>query len=330
MNNTERRITNTLEAEKAQRPQARNDPRLEWWRGARFGAFIHWGLYSLPDPWPERPDHGGWWTQEWLMQVKRVPVREYEQLAAQFNPRHFDPAAWVRAFKDAGQKYVVFTSKHHDGFCLFHSRYTPFNVVDATPYGKDVVAQLAEECARQNMPFGLYYSQTQDWHHPDGDGNDWDFDPAKKDFNKYVEDYVKPQLRELLTNYGRIALIWFDTPKIMTAEQSRSLLDLVHKLQPDCLVNGRIGNGMGDYATTRDNQFLSCRIDQDWECPATMNDTWGYRESDTNWKTVETLLADLRDVNDKGGNYLLNVGPDGEGRIPAASLERLAELGRRL
>jgi alpha-L-fucosidase len=325
----ERRTTSSIEWEKAQRPDARRDPRLDWWRRAGFGAFIHWGLYALPDRWPDRPARSAWWTQEWLMQVKRISRTEYARLAADFNPRHFDPDAWLDAFESAGQRYVILTAKHHDGFCLFRSDYTRYNTVHATPFGRDVVAETAAACARRRLPFGLYYSQTQDWYHPDGHGNDWDFDPARQNFARYVEEYVKPQIGELLTRYGPIAVVWFDTPKVMTAEQSRSLVDLVHRLQPACLVNGRVGNGMGDYATTRDNQYLTGPVDMDWECPATMNDTWGYRASDQHWKSAAELLANLRDVRSKGGNYLLNVGPDEEGRIPDASRAILAELGQR-
>ncbi len=325
-----RRTADTIEAGKAQRPEARDDPRLDWWRRANFGAFIHWGLYALPDRWTDRPAPDHHWTQEWVQHARRIPGREYEQLAANFNPTAFDADEWVGLFRAAGQKYVVLTAKHHDGFCLFKSEHTGYNVVDATPFGRDIVGELAAACARRNMPFGLYYSQTQDWHHPDGYGNDWDhtFDAAR--FDRYLRTYVMSQVRELLTNYGPIALVWFDTPMVMTREQSRALLDLVHEVQPRCLVNGRIGNGLGDYATTRDNQFLTGKVDQDWECPATMNDTWGYRASDRNWKSVDDMLANLRDVNAKGGNYLLNVGPDAHGRIPVASAERLEAIGRRL
>lgn len=324
----ERRVTDSIEPEKAQRPDARGDGRLRWWREAGFGAFIHWGLYALGDRWPDRPARSAWWTQEWLMHVKRIPVAEYERLAADFNPRCFDPESWLDAFESAGQRYVILTAKHHDGFCLFRSDLTRYSTFHATPLATDVVAQLADACARRRMPFGVYYSQTQDWHHPDGHGNDWDFDPSRKCFDRYFDTYVVPQVTELLTRYGPIAVMWFDTPMVMSAEQSRALVDLVHRLQPACLVNGRVGNGMGDYATTRDNQYLVGEVDQDWECPATMNDTWGYRAEDQNWKTAQEIAANLQDVRRNKGNYLLNVGPDGDGRIPEASRSMLKELGR--
>jgi alpha-L-fucosidase len=257
----------------------------------------------------------------------RIPVREYERLAGEFNPTRFDAARWVGLARRAGQKYLVITSKHHDGFCLFHSALTAYNVVDATPFRRDPLRELADECARQGIKLGFYYSQTQDWHHPDGDGNDWDYDESRKDFDGYVERYVKPQVRELLTSYGPICLIWFDTPKRITPEQSRSLVDFVHELQPDCLVNGRIGNALGDYAEARDNAFPDTLVDADWETPATINDTWGFKRDDHNWKSPESLIRKLVDVASKGGNYLLNVGPTAEGVVPQPSVDRLLTVG---
>ncbi len=311
--------------DRTQRADARSDPRLDWWRAARFGLFIHWGLYAIPA--------GQWQGQavpgigEWIMYRARIPVAEYEPLAAQFNPFKFDAREWVALAKAAGQKYFVITAKHHDGFCMYKTNLTRYNIVDATPFGRDPMAELAAECARQGLRFGFYYSQTQDWHHPDGDGNDWDYDPGKQDFAGYIEDYVKPQVRELLTNYGPIALIWFDTPKGITAEQSRGLLETVHGTQPDTLVCGRLGNALGDYASARDNAIPGALVDADWETPATINDTWGYKTDDHNWKSTEDLLHKLVDIASKGGNYLLNVGPTAEGVIPQPSVERLQEMG---
>ena len=308
-----------------QREGAREEPRMRWWREARFGMFIHWGLYALPaGTWQERETpHLG----EWIMHDLQIPVAEYQQLAAQFNPAQFDAAEWVSLAKRAGMKWMVITSKHHDGFCLFDSKLTDYDTVDATPFHRDVVKELADECARQGIRFGFYYSQTQDWHHPGGDGNGWDFDEETKDFDGYVEDYVKGQLRELLTNYGPIAVIWFDTPRRIKPEQSRELLELVHELQPDCICDGRLGNGMGDYAVAGDNFIPAEHVDADWETPATINDTWGYKANDDNWKSAEDLVRKLVDIASKGGNYLLNVGPTGEGVIPQPSVERLLEVG---
>lgn len=309
-----------------QRSGAQQDPRLNWWREAKFGMFIHWGLYAIPaGQWKGEAIPG---IGEWIMHRARVPVAEYEPLARQFNPVKFDAAEWVSLAKRAGQKYLVITAKHHDGFCMFDSKVTDYDVVDATPFRRDPMKELAAECERQGIRLCFYYSQTQDWHHPDGDGNDWDYDESTKDFDGYVQNYVRPQVRELLTNYGPIGLIWFDTPKRITLEQSTSLVDLVHEIQPACLVNGRVGNHNGDYASTRDNVIPSELLALDWETPATINNTWGYKKDDHNWKSSQDLIRKLVDIVSKGGNYLLNVGPTAEGVIPRPSVDRLLAIGR--
>ena len=316
-----------FEAHRGQRPGANKDPRLNWWRNVKFGMFIHWGIYSLPAGQWKGQDIAG--IGEWIMLRAQIPVREYEQLAKQFNPIHYDANQIVSLAKRAGQKYIVLTSKHHDGFCMYQSKQTDYNIVDATPFGRDVLKELADACQREGIKLGLYYSQTQDWHHPDGNGNTWDFDESQQNFADYIENYVKPQVREILTHYGPICLIWFDTPKIITEEQSRSLLELVHELQPDCLVCGRLGNALGDYATAQDNKIpTELLADLDWETPATINDTWGYKTHDHNWKSTTTLIRNLVDIVSKGGNYLLNIGPDAEGNVPEASVERLTEIGQ--
>jgi alpha-L-fucosidase len=308
-----------------QRPDARYDPRLDWFRDARFGMFIHWGLYAIPaGEWQGEQIAG---IGEWIMLRARIPVADYERLAERFNPVHFDADACASLAAQAGAKYLVITAKHHDGFCMFDSQVTEYNIVKATPFKRDPMRELAEACQRHGVKFCFYYSQTQDWHHPGGDGNDWDYDEAKKDFDGYVQHYVKPQVRELLTNYGPIGLIWFDTPKRMTTAQSRELVDLVHSIQPECLVNGRIGNGLGDYAESRDNVVPTEELDNDWEVPATINDTWGFKTSDQNWKSPSELVRKLVDCASKGGNYLLNVGPTAEGVIPQPSIERMHAVG---
>ncbi len=310
---------------RGQRSEAKSDRRLDWWRDAKFGMFIHWGLYAIPaGVWKGQAIPG---IGEWIMHRARIPVAEYERLTEDFNPVEFDAQAWVSLAKAAGQKYIVITAKHHDGFCLFDSQVTDYTIVQATPFGRDPLAELAEACQREGIRLGFYYSQSQDWHHPDGLGNDWDYNPGEKDFAAYLEDYVKPQVRELLTHYGPVGLIWFDTPRSITEAQSKSLLDLVHTLQPDCLVSGRVGNEVGDYASAGDNRIPDEAIDADWETPATINDTWGFKENDEKWKSAETLILKLVDIVSKGGNYLLNVGPTAEGVIPQPSAERLLGVG---
>lgn len=320
-------------SDRGQRPGAEKDQRLNWWRDARFGLFIHWGLYAIPA--------GSWNGQEipgigeWIQQRARIPAADYQQLAKQFNPVRFSAAEWVSLAKRAGQKYLVITAKHHDGFCLFKSDYTPYNIVDSTPFGRDVIAELAQECASQGIRFGLYYSQTQDWHHPDGamaqhpdeSKEEWETREAQKDFASYIDNFVKPQVTELLTKYGPIGLIWFDTPMYIQEKQSLGLLDLVHQLQPDCLVCGRVGNALGDYASARDNSIPDRLIQLDWETPATINDTWGFKANDDHWKSNEDLLRKLTDIASKGGNYLLNIGPTADGTIPQTSIERLQTMG---
>ena len=312
--------------ERGQRPGANSDPRLDWWREAKFGMFIHWGVYSIP---------AGVWNGEhipgigeWIMLRAEIPIADYEKLATQFNPVQYDADEIVRLAKAAGQKYIVLTSKHHDGFCLYDSAETDYNIATGTPYGRDILKDLAEACAREDIKLGLYYSQTQDWHHPNGFGNTWDFNADEQDFGDYIDNYVKPQVREILSNYGPIAIIWFDTPRIIERHQSQELLDLVHALQPDCLVCGRLGNQLGDYATAQDNAIPpDLQAEIDWETPATINDTWGFKTHDHNWKSTTQLIQNLVDIVSKGGNYLLNIGPDSLGAIPQPSVERLEAMG---
>jgi len=303
------------------------DRRLKWFREARFGLMIHWGLYSVPaGEWNGKLIPG---LGEWIMNRARIPISEYEQLAPQFNPVRFDADAWVRMARDAGMKYIVITSKHHDGFAMYGSKASKYNIVDATPFRRDVMKELAAATQKYGLKLCFYYSQTQDWYEPDAVGNDWDFSSeTKKDFGRYLEEKVKPQVTEILTNYGPIGLIWFDTPRNITKEQSQELVDLVHKLQPDCLVSGRVGHGLGDYDSAGDNQISVGQVKRDWETPVTMNDTWGFKRDDQNWKPTNILIQQLVHVSSRGGNYLLNVGPTSEGLIPQPSVERLTEVGK--
>jgi alpha-L-fucosidase len=258
----------------------------------------------------------------------RIPVREYEGLAKQWNPVRFDASAWVRLARDAGMKYIVITSKHHDGFALFGSKASPWNVVDATPFKRDVLKELAAACAKAGMPLGFYYSQAQDWHEPNGAGNEWDFGPDdKKDFDRYLREKAEPQVRELLTGYGPVALVWFDTPRLMTPERAERFTDLVRSIQPKCLIDGRLG-AAGDYVSTGDNSIPSKVGAEAWETPATINHTWGYKKDDHDWKSPGDVTFKLVDIVSKGGNYLLNVGPMADGVIPQPSQDVLRTVGR--
>ena len=308
---------------------------------AKFGLMIHWGLYSLlaGEYKGRRMDE----IAEWIQSYFRIPNAEYGRLTDAFNPVFFNADEWVNLAKSAGMSYIVMTAKHHEGFCLFDSGVDDFNAVRGTPFGRDIIGEMAEACRRAGMKFGLYYSQELDWHEPNGGGylpeqlnvggmhwtNNWDFpNDDQKDFEQCFRKKILPQVREILTKYGDLCLIWFDTPHKITPEQSRELYDLVKSLQPDCLINSRIGNGMGDYRSMGDNE-----IPDEWmgealvECPATLNDTWGFKYYDDNWKEPGKVLAIKKHLNERGVNYLLNVGPDHLGRIPAPALEILKRVG---
>ena len=301
------------------------DP-LRWWREARFGLFIHWGLYAIPaGVWRGKTLPG---IGEWLMFRAKVPVAEYAKLAARFHPRHFDAAGIVRLAKQAGQRYLVITAKHHDGFAMYHSESNPYNVVEATPWRHDPMVDLARECKRQGVTLCFYYSQDLDWHHPDGAWNTWDYDEKKKNTDRYLREKVYPQLRELLTRYGPVGLIWFDTPLTISHDQSAAIRRFVKRLQPKCLVSGRIGHGLGDYGIPRDNQMPPGRPSGDWEVCATLNHTWGFRHDDHEWKPAGQLIRTLVESASKNLNYLLNIGPDAQGRVPGPSATRLRAMGR--
>src|SRR5436190_1380440 len=263
-------------------PGSKVDPakeaRLAWFRDAKYGLFIHWGLYSVPaGEWKGARSLG---LGEWIMFRMPIPVKEYEPLAAQFNPVKFNADEWVKLAKDAGMRYIVITSKHHDGFAMFQSKVSRYNIVDATPFKRDVLKELADACARRGMRLGFYYSQAQDWHEPNGAGNTWDFGPdEKKDFDQYLRAKAEPQVRELLTGYGPVALVWFDTPRMMTAERGQRFADIVRSLQPATLIDGRLGSE-GDYRSTGDNVVPETANREAWETPATINHTWGYRKDD--------------------------------------------------
>src|SRR5712691_1100332 len=290
---------------------AAKEKRLAWFREANYGLFIHWGLYAIPaGEWKGRRSPG---LGEWIMNRSRIPVREYARLASQFNPVKYNADEWVRLAKDAGMKYIVITSKHHDGFAMFKSKASSFNIVDATPFKRDVLKELADACARGGIRLGLYYSQSQDWHERNGAGNTWDFGAdEKKDYDQYLRGKAEPQVRELLTGYGKVALIWFDTPRMMTGDRPHRFARIVRELQPDTLIDGRLG-AEGDYTSTGDNVVPPDVSGEAWEVPATINHTWGYRTDDTDWKSPGQIAFKLVDIVSKGGNYLLNVGPTAEG-----------------
>ncbi len=301
---------------------ATNGNNMCWFRDAKFGLFIHWGLYSqAAGEWKGHPTKGG----EHFMLYERIPLKEYATLAHDFNPVKFDATKWVKAAKQAGMKYLVYTTKHHDGFAMYNSACSDYNIVKCTPFAKDPLKELTEACKKEGIKLGLYYSLGRDWEDPDvptnwpvkaGRSNTWDYpDEDSKQLPAYIERKVKPQLKELLTNYGEIAIMWFDTPELVTRQQSRELRDLIHSLQPNCIINSRIGNGLGDYSIVE--QKLSDDInDKPWEACLTMGKNWGYSRYDTIYKKPDVLIRNLADIVSKGGNLLLNIGPDPTGLFP--------------
>ncbi len=314
---------------------AQRDTRMAWWRAARFGMFIHWGVYSVPAGTYDGKKIPG--IGEWIMNNASIPMATYADYARQFNPTKFDADQWVSIAKNAGMKYIVITSKHHDGFAMFHSQASAYNIFDATPFKRDPLAELAEACREQNMKLGFYYSQAQDWGHPGGAairkaGRSMDhWDPGQDgSFDDYLKTVALPQVREILTNYGPVAVLWFDTPTAaMTKERAQPFVNLLHELQPQIIWNNRLGGGFqGDTETPEQFVPPTGFPGRDWETCMTINDTWGYKSYDTNFKSVETLLHNLIDIASKGGNYLLNVGPTSEGVIPQPEVDRLTAIGQ--
>ena len=313
-----------------------------WFSQDRFGFMMHWGLYSLPaGEWKGRQCE---YIGEWLQSRFRIPNEEYGRLAECFNPLLFDADAIVRHARDCGMRYLVLTSKHHEGFAMYHSQVDRFNIYDATPFKRDPILEFAEACYKYKVKLGLYYSQDLDWRDPDGGGytaargnvggmswtNDWDYpDSTAKDYTRCFERKIKPQVKEILTRFGDLCLIWFDTPLTLSAGQSQELCDMVRACQPKCLVNSRIGNGLGDYSSLGDNQIPAGRKAEGlYETAATLNDTWGYKSFDQNWKSSGEMVTLLGRLASRNVNYLLNVGPDHLGRIPAKAWQIMDEVGR--
>ncbi|MDW8320449.1 MAG: alpha-L-fucosidase [Armatimonadota bacterium] len=306
------------------------EKRTRWWREAKFGMFIHWGIYAVP---ADATDlHGRKTIAEWYLSNKQMQVRDYEKFAAQFNPMQFNAREWVRIAKEAGRKYIVITSKHHDGFCMFDTKLTDYNIVKATPFRRDPMKELAEECRKQGIKLCFYYS-IMDWHHPDYlPRRPWELQvrpPQGADLNRYI-GYMKGQLRELMTNYGAIGVLWFDGGWEHNAQQLRSaeVNAFVRSLQPQILINDR--NHLPEDFSTPEQTIPPDALPGGrlWETCMTINDTWGYARNDDNWKSAEELIRKLCDIAHKGGNFLLNVGPTAEGTFPQPIVERLQRIGQ--
>jgi alpha-L-fucosidase len=301
-------------------------PDTRWFEDAKFGLFVHWGLYSaIGNEWKGREYFG---SGEWLMNRAKIPAAEYAKLAETFNPTGFNADEWGRFAKDAGVRYMVVTAKHHEGFAMFASKASPFNIVDATPYHQDPMAALAKACQREGVKFGFYYSQFLDWHEPNGGGNRWDFDEKTKDVKRYYAEKSIPQIKELLSNYGPLGVVWFDMPGGLSREETVSFMQEVRRLQPSCLISSRVGRGLGDFRDFGDSELPATFIDGPWEALFTHNDSWGFVRTDHDFKTPRDIIRLLAATAARGGNLLLNVGPDGTGRIPDLSLQYLREVGR--
>lgn len=341
-------------ASMAQENKLPDSLRMKWWEEARFGMFIHWGVYA---------QFGGVYRgheqarggAEWIMNRSKIPVDEYQAMAGHFNPIQYNPDEWVRMAKDAGMKYLIITAKHHDGFALFETKTSKWNMVDATPYGKDLLKPLAAACKKYGIKLGFYYSQAQDWNNPGGSAarklmregwpnpdsakidaytlahkGHWDPKQETVSFDDYIKNVSVPQVKELLSNYGDISVLWWDTPTNMTDEAASMLQEQLH-LQPNIITNDRLKrpNFPGDTKTPEQKIPDWSELEgKHWETCMTMNGTWGFRTSDHKWKSAETLIRNLVDIASKGGNYLLNVGPKPNGTFPQESIDRLATIGK--
>ena len=318
--------------------------RMEWFKEARFGMFIHWGVYSvLAGNYKGDPVRG---IGEWIMDHGPIPVEEYEEYAKMFNPLFFNAEEWVDVAVNAGMKYIVITSKHHDGFALWDSKVSDWDIMDASPFQRDILKELANACEKKGIRLCFYHS-IMDWHHPDAQApfypNYNGSGKANPNFPQYIENYMKPQLKELLSNYGDIGILWFDGEWIIdyNSDMGKEVYQYVRELQPNIIINNRVdkgrsgmeglnkeGNFAGDYGTPEQEIPDTGIPGLDWESCMTMNHTWGWKADDKDWKSSETLIHNLIDIVSKGGNYLLNVGPTPEGLIPNPSIERLNNMGK--
>ncbi len=304
-----------------------NGDRVALFRDGNYGMFIHWGLYSsLAGEWDGKTYYG---IGEWLMnpRVAGIPPEEYMEVAKEFNPSEFDAEEIAQLAKDAGMKWIIITSKHHEGFAMFDSEH-PFNIVDATPFARDPMKELADACRDLGLGFGFYYSHNQDWTYPGGNGGpDKNADGSEASFDQYFVEKCFPQVKEICENYGPLSYIWFDTPGNMPKKHVVQLANYVREVQPQALLCSRVGHGMGDYASNGDMAVPPKNVPGLWESCDTTNDSWSYAWYDQNWKDGRQILSRLVSTVARGGTYLLNIGPDGKGRVPAQASKYLKEAG---
>ena len=293
-----------------------------------YAMFIHWGLYSQLGNKVDGETYYG--IGEWIMNQRMagIPIAEYKKLANNFNPVDFDARAIAKLARDAGMKYIVITAKHHDGFAMYESRACEFNIVDAPAWGKEPMKDLAAACREQGLGFGFYYSHNQDWTFPGGGGGpqvDASGKPAT--FDDYFEKKCLPQVQEITTQYGPIEIVWFDTPGKMPKHYVEKLVEVVHKNQPGALVSGRAGHELGDYQTLGDMEVPIVNVDGLWESVDTTNDSWAYAWYDENWKSPKQILERLVACVARGGTYMLNIGPRGDGSVSARCATALRHAG---
>lgn len=293
-----------------------------------FGMFIHWGLYSkLAGEWNDKTYYG---IGEWIMnpRVANIPPKEYMKIANDYNPQNFDAKKIVQLAKDAGMKYIIITSKHHEGFAMFDSEVSDFNIVDATPFGRDPMKELSAACHELGLGFGFYYSHNQDWTFPGATGGPKTDDNGNEaSFKDYFYNKCKPQVKEICTNYGDLDFVWFDTPGDMKKEYVVELANMVRELQPNAMMSSRVGHGMGDYSSNGDMEVPTKNIEGLWETCDTNNDSWSYAWYDNNFKSPKEILNRLISTVGRGGTYLFNVGPDADGAIPEIGVKFLKEAG---
>src|SRR5258706_1178604 len=328
---------------------SKND-RLKEYNDLKFGMFIHWVVYSklggvwkgvkvVPETYDEHATIG-----EWIMSSAKIPRDEYREVARTFNPVQFDAEEWVKLAKDAGMKYIIAMTKHHDGFAMYHSTVSDYNIYDFTGFKRDPMEEMYKACKKYGIRLGFYYSHSIDWmdggdagiaqakklnpqHTDDNQSNTWD--PSPVSYTDYIENKAKPQVREILTKFPGLLKIWYDYPSYMNLQQSFEFYKLVYEYQPGCLINSRVGNGLGDVLTADDNEIPN-EINSEykaWETPGTLNNTWGFKSYDNDWKSLNEMLFWIVEIASKGGNYLLNIGPDGNGVVPEASVKILKEIG---
>lgn len=309
--------------------------KMQWFKEAGLGMFIHWGVYAVLAGEFKSEIMGGNKYAEQINNNMKIKNADYEKYAAAFNPIDFDAEEWVKIAKDAGMKYMIITSKHQDGFCMYDTKYSDYSIVKASPFKRDPIKELSKVCRANGIKFGLYYSNARDFHEAGANwnnyGNTWDYPPqTEEDFSKYYYSKVMNQVEELLTGYGEISVIWFDVPYKLTSKMSGDLRDKVLSLQPGCIINSRIGNGFGDYISMEDNEVPDEGLSEPWESCITMNDTWGYSRRDMKYKSADDIIKIYDSIIKKGGTLLLNVGPDYLGNIPFEQKEILKKLGEHI